>query len=75
MRRRQTSPVFEVVNGQPAGNHRVDIYVNNEMVTADVHDDVFKETGMESWSLLRHVGRTRSMGVDTASFPELAVSD
>ncbi|WP_181942900.1 FimD/PapC N-terminal domain-containing protein, partial [Klebsiella pneumoniae] len=30
--------VFEVVNGQPAGNYRVDIYVNNEMVTADARD-------------------------------------
>ncbi|WP_372487550.1 fimbria/pilus outer membrane usher protein [Klebsiella pneumoniae] len=67
--------VFEVVNGQPAGNYRVDIYVNNEMVTADARDVMFSKNQdgkLEPCVTLAELGQ---WGVDTASFPELAVSD
>ncbi|HBQ2930909.1 TPA: fimbria/pilus outer membrane usher protein [Klebsiella pneumoniae] len=67
--------VFEVVNGQPAGNYRVDIYVNNEMVTADARDVMFSKNQDGKLEPCVTLAELSQWGVDTASFPELAVSD
>ncbi|MEI7100793.1 FimD/PapC N-terminal domain-containing protein, partial [Klebsiella pneumoniae] len=63
------------VNGQPAGNYRVDIYVNNEMVTADARDVMFSKNQDGKLEPCVTLAELSQWGVDTASFPELAVSD
>lgn len=67
--------VFEVANGQPAGKYRVDISVNNEMVTAEARDVMFSKTADGKLEPCVTLEELTQWGINTAPFPELQDSN
>lgn len=66
---------FEVANGQPAGNYRVDIYVNNEIMTAQARDVTFSKNADGKLEPCLTLEELSQWGIRTQSFPDLKQGD
>lgn len=66
--------VFEVANGQPAGNYRVDIFVNNEQQTTQARDVAFSKSEDGKLVPCLTLEELNTWGVRSESFPDLRVA-